>query len=80
MLWLRWKRYGRVYWGPYFNPGFLLEDACSESDEDAREVSAAECSRKVEFMAKAWEVFRAGVVNIDMGPFRRMMGGCLIGR
>ncbi|GLJ44327.1 hypothetical protein SUGI_0927970 [Cryptomeria japonica] len=55
--------------GTHGGSGFLLEDASSESDKDAQEVVAVECSRKVEFMAKALEVFRAGVVNIDMGPF-----------
>ncbi|GLJ33743.1 hypothetical protein SUGI_0678270 [Cryptomeria japonica] len=60
--------------GPYFNPLAILSNAeCSDLEDEIWLAAEALRTRKGEFMAEAWEVFRVGVKNADMGPFRRMM-------
>lgn len=59
---------------PYFNPLTFLSDAeCLDPKNEIRLVAEALRIRKEEFMGEAWEVFRVGVKNVAMGPFRRMM-------
>ncbi|GLJ53117.1 hypothetical protein SUGI_1131830 [Cryptomeria japonica] len=60
--------------GPYFNPAAILSDAESPDPEDEAQLAAEALRlRKEQFMAEAWEVFKVGVTNVDLGPFRRMM-------
>ncbi|GLJ52297.1 hypothetical protein SUGI_1112400 [Cryptomeria japonica] len=59
---------------PYFNPAAILSDVeCPDSEDEAQLAAVALRNRKEEFMVEAWEVFRVGVMNADMGPFRRMI-------
>ncbi|GLJ28515.1 hypothetical protein SUGI_0561030 [Cryptomeria japonica] len=80
----RYRSHGRVVlevyeeWtsilGLYFNPLAILFDAeCSDPEDKIRLAAEALRMKKVKFMAEAWEVFRVGVKNAYMGPFRRMM-------
>ncbi|GLJ35926.1 hypothetical protein SUGI_0720860 [Cryptomeria japonica] len=60
--------------GPYFNPlAFLSDKECSNPEDEVRVAAEAIRMRKEEFMVEAWEVFKVGVKNADMEPFRRMM-------
>ncbi|GLJ44047.1 hypothetical protein SUGI_0918550 [Cryptomeria japonica] len=60
----------------YFNPVHYVTEPPDESsdsnDEEATE-AWAESERKKNIIFEAWEVFRVGVINHDLGPFRRLV-------
>ncbi|GLJ12616.1 hypothetical protein SUGI_0194660 [Cryptomeria japonica] len=60
--------------GPFFNTIVYLSDVdCSDSEDEAQVAAVALKAKKGEFMQNAWEVFRVGVKNDDMDPFKQMM-------
>lgn len=60
----------------YFNPtNYIIEphDESSNSDDEEAVEARAKRERKRNLISEAWEVYRVGVMNRDLGPFRRLL-------